>query len=65
MGSRRGARKGMMILQRRYGAEKAIEHMTVALDVAGARIRRGMNGEKRDYARRYYIVGTNLFGSTS
>lgn len=35
---------GMTILQRRYGAENAIEHMTAALDVAGANIRRAIHG---------------------
>lgn len=35
---------GMTILQRRYGAEKAIEHMTAALDVAGASIRAAIHG---------------------
>lgn len=35
---------GMTILQRRYGAERAVEHMTAALDVAGASIRRAIHG---------------------
>lgn len=35
---------GMTILQRRYGAEKAIEHMTAALDVAGANLRAAIFG---------------------
>lgn len=35
---------GMTILQRRYGAEKAIEHMTAALDVAGANVRAAIYG---------------------
>lgn len=35
---------GMTILQRRYGAEKAIEHMTVALDMAGAKVRAAIYG---------------------
>lgn len=35
---------GMTILQRRYGAEKAVEHMTAALDVAGASIRAAVHG---------------------
>ncbi|MFV3561607.1 hypothetical protein [Sphingomonas sp. S-NIH.Pt1_0416] len=34
----------MTIMQRRYGAEKAVEHMTQALDVAGASIRRAIHG---------------------
>lgn len=37
---------GMTILQRRYGAERAIENMTLALDVAGASIRRAVHGDR-------------------
>lgn len=35
---------GMTILQRRFGAEQAIEHMTRALDAAGANIRAAIHG---------------------
>lgn len=35
---------GMTILQRRFGAEHAIEHMTAALDQAGANIRKAVHG---------------------
>lgn len=35
---------GMTILQRRYGAERAVEHMTAALDAAGANIRAAIYG---------------------
>lgn len=35
----------MTILQQRYGAEKAIEHMTSALDVAGAGVRHAIHGQ--------------------
>lgn len=35
---------GMTILQRRFGAERAIEYMTAALDVAGADVRRSIHG---------------------
>ena len=35
---------GMTILQRRFGAEKALEHMTAALDVAGASVRAAVHG---------------------
>lgn len=35
---------GMTILQRRFGAEKAIEHMTAALDAAGAATRAQIYG---------------------
>ncbi len=35
---------GMTILQRRYGAEKAIEYMSLALDVSGSMIRKAIHG---------------------
>lgn len=35
---------GMSILQARFGAELAIEHMTAALDVAGGDVRRAIHG---------------------
>lgn len=35
---------GMTILQRRYGAERALEHMMAALDVAGAEMRKAIYG---------------------
>lgn len=35
---------GMTILQRRFGAEQAIEYMTAALDVAGGNIRAAIHG---------------------
>lgn len=34
----------MSILQVRFGAEKAVEHMTAALDVAGGDVRRAIHG---------------------
>lgn len=34
----------MTILQRRFGAEKAVEHMTMALDAAGAQVRAAIYG---------------------
>lgn len=34
----------MAILQARFGAEQAIDHMTRALDVAGAGIRQAIHG---------------------
>lgn len=34
----------MTVLQRRYGAELAIEHMTRSLDVAGAHVRAAIHG---------------------
>jgi len=34
----------MTILQQRHGAERAIEHVTRALDVAGGEVRQAING---------------------
>ena len=35
---------GMTILQRRFGAERAIEYMSFALDKSGAAIRQAIHG---------------------
>ena len=35
---------GMRILQRRFGAELAVEYMTAALDVAGGDLRAAIHG---------------------
>jgi hypothetical protein len=35
----------MTIVQQRHGAEKALEHMTLAIDVAGVDVRKNIHGD--------------------